>query len=141
MEMEVLKAIFFNLVTTTPIFIVWAIGIVLALSRWRRHPRASQFTIVALIVMIVVTVATRIIYILLPMTMRSSGWSPTEMAIIYNVIGIGSTLIQAIAWAMILWAIFGWRDQSKKENLYPPAPPAFGDEPREQSATPGFTQR
>jgi hypothetical protein len=131
MEMEVLKAIFFNLVTTTPIFIVWAIGIVLALSRWRRHPRASQFTIVALIVMIVVTVATRIIYILLPMTMRSSGWSPTEMAIIYN----------AIAWAMILWAIFGWRDQSKKENLYPPAPPAFGDEPREQSATPGFTQR
>jgi hypothetical protein len=141
-EIEALvAALFTNLATAAPLFIVWAIGIVLALSRWRRHPRVSQFAIIAFAVMIVATVITRIIYILLPVMMRNAYWAASEFGTIYTAIGIVSTLVETVASGLLLWAIFGWREQSKKENLFPPEPPSYGNEPREQGATSGFTQR
>jgi hypothetical protein len=140
-DMAVLTAILARIATLTPIIIAWAIGIVLALARWKRHPRVSLFALVAFVVMIVTTIITSVLYIWLPMTIRNSGWSVAQISTILAGVGIVSTVIQAVAWAMVLWAIFGWRDQRKEENLFPPAPPAFGNAPREQSATPGFTQR
>jgi hypothetical protein len=123
-----------------PVIIVWVIGIALALSRWRRHPRVSQFALIACAVMIINTVVTKFLTIWMPLAMRDNGWTSAQIGSIFAAIGIITALISAAAWALVICAIFGWRDQRQKENYSHPGPPIFGNEPREQNATPIFPQ-
>ena len=138
--MEALIPTLGAIAVSTPIIIVWVIAIVLALLRWQRHPRVSQFVIIACAVMIVNLVVSRFITIWLPITMRDRGWTMSQIGLIFSAIGIVSALIAAAAWVMILCAIFGWREGGQKQDFFPPAPPTFGNEPREQHASPGFQQ-
>jgi hypothetical protein len=126
---------------STPVIIVWLIGIVLALSRWRRHPQVSRLALIALAISIVNLIVNRFISIWAPLTMRDNGWTTYQIGLFFTALGIITALISAAAWALVICAIFGWRDQRQKENLFPPAPPTFGHEPREQDVTPGFSQR
>jgi len=138
LPMEALIPTLSAIAISTPAIIVWAIGIVLALSRWRRHPRVSQFALIACAVMIVNLVVGRFLTIWLPIKMRDSGWTMSQIGPIFTAIGLITALISAAAWTLVICAIFGWRDQRKKENIFPPAPPTYGNEPREQQASPGF---
>jgi len=138
--MNTLVTILSTIVISLPVIIVWVIGIALALSRWWRRPRVSQFALIACAVMIINTVASRSLTVWLPLAMRDYGWTTVQIGSIFTAIGIITALISATAWALVICAIFGWRDQRQKENLFPPAPPTFGDEPREQYASPGFLQ-
>jgi len=139
--MNTLVTILSTIVISLPAIIVWVIGIALALSRWRRHPRVSQFALIACAVMIINTVANRSLTIWMPLAMRDYGWTAVQIGSFFSAIGIISSLISATAWTLVICAIFGWRDQRQKENLFPPAPPTYGNEPREQNVTPGFSQR
>ena len=134
--MNTLVTILSTIVISLPAIIVWVIGIALALSRWRRHPRVSQFALIACAVMIINTVANRSLTIWMPLAMRDYGWTAVQIGSFFSAIGIISSLISATAWTLVICAIFGWRDQRQKENFFPPAPPTFGNEPREQNATP-----
>src|SRR5262244_1302505 len=116
LPMEALIPTLSAIAISTPAIIVWAIGIVLALSRWRRHPRVSQFALVAFALMIGATVVIRALYLWLPIVMRNRGWSTSEFGTFSAAIGIVSTLINAAAWAFVICAIFGWRDRGQKEN-------------------------
>jgi hypothetical protein len=119
------------------IVIIWVIGVVFALSRWRRHPRVSLFALLAFGIMLV----SRFQGVLLPPIMMNYGWTEDQIGpIFFTVINLITGLTSAVAWAFVLCAIFGWRAQRQKENLFPPAPPTFGNEPREQDASPGFPQ-
>ena len=73
--------------------------------------------------------------------MRDNGWTTSQIGLFFSALGIITALIGAAAWALVICAIFGWRDQRQKENLFPPAPPDYSNEPREQNATFGFPQR
>jgi hypothetical protein len=135
-RMNTLVTILSTIVISLPAIIVWVIGIALALSRWRRRPRVSQFALIACAVMIINTVANRSLTIWMPLAMRDYGWTAVQIGSFFTTIGIITSLISATAWTLVICAIFGWRDQRQKENLFPPAPPTFGNEPREQNATP-----
>ena len=134
--MNTLVTILSTIVISLPVIIVWVIGIALALSRWRRHPRVSQFALIACAVMIINTAANRSLTIWMPLAMRDYGWTAVQIGSFFSAIGIITSLISATAWTLVICAVFGWRDQRQKENLFPPAPPTFGNEPREQHASP-----
>jgi hypothetical protein len=138
LRMEALIPTLSAIAVSTPLILVWVIGIVLAFSRWQRHPRVSQFTLIACAAMIANIVVGRFLTIGLPITMRDSGWTTSQIGLIYAAIGIVSALIAAAAWIMILCAIFGWRDGRQKQDFFPPAPPTFGNEPREQHTSLDF---
>src|SRR5262245_61278560 len=139
--MEALIPTLSAIAISTPVIIVWVIGIIWALSRWRRHPQVSRYALIAFAISIVNLIVNRFISIWAPLTMRDNGWTATQMGMFLSAFGIITALISAVAWALVICAIFGWRDQRQKENLFPPAPPTFGHEPREQNVTPGFLQR
>ena len=128
------------LVVSLPVIIVWVIGIALALSRWRRYPQVSRFALIAFAISIVNMVVNRFLTVWLPMTMRDSGWTTAQIGTMFSAIGFITALISAIAWALVLCAIFGWRDGRLKQDFFPPPPPTFGNEPRGQHASPGFPQ-
>jgi hypothetical protein len=133
--MEELSFLF--VIVISALVIIWVSGVVLALSRWRRHPRVSLFALLAFGIMLI----SRFQSVLLPPIMINYGWTADQSGPIFLAVnGLISGLTSAVAWAFVLCAIFGWRDQRQKENLFPPAPPTFGDEPREQHASPGFQQ-
>ena len=136
--MEYLGPTLITLTTLMPVVIVWLIGVILAISRWRSHPQVSLFVIIAFVVMMGAAVVSRVTAMWAPMMMRERGWSMSEVGTIITSINIAYALINATAWALVLCAIFGWRAHPKKENLFPPGPPAFSNEPREQKATPDF---
>jgi hypothetical protein len=138
--MEYLAPTLIALTTLIPMAVVWLIGIGLALSRWRRHPRVSLFVIIAFVVMMGATLAVRVTSMWAPMLMNRRGWSMSEVGTIFTAINLVYALINAAAWALILSAIFGWRARPEKENLFPPPPPVFGNEPRKQDAPPGFSE-
>jgi hypothetical protein len=109
--------------------IVWVIGVALAISRWRRHPRVSLFALFAFAIMLV----SRFQNVLLPPIMVRYGWTESQIGpIFFTVINLITGLTSVVAWALVLCAIFGWRDGSQKQNFSPPEPPTFGNEPREQ---------
>jgi hypothetical protein len=110
------------LTTLIPVFIVWLIGAILAISRWRRHPRVSLFVIIAFVVMMGATVIFRVVSMWAPMIMRDRDWSMGEFGAILTAINFVYALVNAAAWTLVLCAIFGWRANSEKQNLFPPAP-------------------
>jgi hypothetical protein len=116
------------------LIIVWVIGIALALTRWRRHPRVSLFALIAFVLMIV----NRFLYLALPPMIRHYSWTEDYVESIYLVVDISNILVNTAVWALVICAIFGWRNQRQKESLFPPAPPTFDHNPREQNATPGI---
>jgi hypothetical protein len=134
--MEVLIPILNAIATSAPVIIVWMIGIALALSRWRRHPRVSLFVLIAFAVSIVNLVVNRFLIIWLPLKIRDYGLTANQTGSIFFAVTIIAALVSAVAWALVLCAIFGWRDSREKQDLFPPAPPTFGNKPREQNATP-----
>lgn len=111
------------------VVIIWVIGFVLALSRWRRHPRVSLFALLAFGIILV----SRFQRVLLLPIIHYYGWTADQMGTIsFTVIGLITGLSSVVAWAFVLCAIFGWRDGPQKQYFSPPEPPTFGNEPREQ---------
>jgi hypothetical protein len=128
--MEIIYTLTLIVIFTT--LVIWVIGIALALSRWRRHPRVSLFALLALVMMLV----SRFLHFSLPLVIRDYDWTEDQIRSVYTAVNAINILINAGAWTLVICAIFGWRDGPQKQNFPPPARPTFDNEPREQNATP-----
>lgn len=108
---------YLTIVLTSPAVVIWLIGAALALTRWRRHPRVSLFALLAFAMLLV----NRSLSVFLPI-MRSYGWSEFEPgSVFFTVVWIINALTSIVAWAFVLCAIFGWRDEPQKQNPSPVA--------------------
>jgi hypothetical protein len=129
-RMDVLISL--SAIVMSAVVIIWVIGVVVALSRWRRHPRVSLFALLAFAVMLV----SRFVGVALPPIAHAYGWTEDEIRPIYSLaVALFTTLTSAVAWAFVLCAIFGWRDRLQKQNIPLPPPSTFGNEPGAQNAT------
>jgi hypothetical protein len=90
-----------------PMFIVWFIGLVIALVRWPRCPAVSMLVIAAIAVAGMTSIATQAFYIALPRY-----WDTASFARIAGIIGVASAVVHACAWACMLAAAFMGRDSS-----------------------------
>jgi hypothetical protein len=132
--MESIFPVIFSLMMAVPNVLVWLIGIILAVSRWRRHPRVSQISVVAFVIMIVITIISRFLNALLPMAMHDRGWTSDQIGSIFTVVGAITTLTSAVVWALVLWAIFGWRN-GQQQQFVPASQPSFVNDQPGPSAT------
>jgi hypothetical protein len=112
--------------------IIWVIGAVMALSRWRPHPRVSLFALLAFGMLLV----SRFQSLALPPIVRNYGWTEENIGPdIFPIVELINSLSSVVAWAFVLCAIFGWRDKPQKQNIPPPSPSTFGNEPSAQNTT------
>ena len=84
-----------------PMFIVWFIGLVIALVRWPRCPGVSALVFAAIVVAGGTNIATQVIYAVLPRV-----WEPMQFARVAAIIGFASAFVSAGAWGCMLTAAF-----------------------------------
>jgi hypothetical protein len=112
----------------SPLILVWLAGIILALIFWRRHPAVSLLTFLASLVFLVKGLLTTWLYHQLPHWIVERNWTHEQIDRVYFFIGISNTVVSALLWGLMLWAIFGWRtgrgDRMRWEKALGGAPPA-----------------
>ena len=93
-----------------PALVVWIVGIVLAWVTRQRHPQVSLFAGVAFALQILQSLCGTLLYYWVA-TQGYAGWGSVRASWILNVAAFVQTGISAIAWALILVALFRWRYQ------------------------------
>jgi len=99
-------AVLISLGHMLPMFIVWLIGMVIAVVRWPRCPAVSMLVIAAIMVAGMTSIATQAFYIVLPRY-----WDTANFARIAGIIGLASAFVHACAWACMLAAAFLGREK------------------------------
>jgi hypothetical protein len=98
-----------SLAVQLPLYLVWAAGAVVAVTRYGRHPRPSTLVLIGLLALFVVRVGQTVLDVMLPEITRLYSLSLSQIAIFIGVLGFVTTLLEAAAWALVLVAAFGWR--------------------------------
>ena len=112
--MEILYAVLTSLLTQFPVFLIWLVGGALCLVFWRRCPQAALLTLIALVMFFVISLLDNYLSVALPQVYaRERGWSANQIGVYFTVKAVLSSLARAIAWALLLLAIFGWRGGKK----------------------------
>jgi hypothetical protein len=106
---HLISAVLASLLFQSPILLVWFAGFILALVYWRRHPRASLFTIIALVIFLVETLVDTYLNLWLPFQLSERNIAAGQIGQIYMVKGIVTSIIGAVAWGLIVAAIFSGR--------------------------------
>ncbi len=98
-----------------PSVVVWTIGLILAVVRWRRHPRVSAFFAIAMVVLIGVSIFGPVGWYLIAVNYRPGNvwtdWHSTALQ-------LASTGLHVIGYALILVAVF-----SDRQPMWRFAPP------------------
>jgi hypothetical protein len=94
--------------TQLPLYLVWLVGIGLAIARWERQPRVSLFTLIALAILLVTSVVSAYISVQMTVSFVEWGWSSAKIGIFFTVYRIIHAMLETIAFVLLLIAIFGW---------------------------------
>lgn len=107
--MEYLPAIGSSLLVHGPVYVAMVVGIVLAIARWDRHPRASMFASVAFVGLILLNVAGTTVGVTLPLSMIHRGASASEVGVYMAAFSVGSSILQSLCWGLLIAALYGER--------------------------------
>jgi cytochrome c biogenesis factor len=112
---------FFNSITATlPMLLVYAVGLVVALTYRQRAPRASLLTITGCISLLVLTAIGPLIQQQMIRVMRSS---PSSLGLSLMAVSLALNILRAIATSVILVAVFIDRPQFAEPEGFEPLPP------------------
>jgi hypothetical protein len=110
-----------DLLWSLPSFTVSIIAMAVALNRWKRHPTVSALVLISVGMLIVVGLVHRIGARLIVDQANAGGWGSESIDVYLGVLSIGALPIRISAWAMLLVALFGWRERPADQ----PRTPAF----------------
>jgi hypothetical protein len=108
-----------SLVLMSPVLVVDLVGVSLALVWWRRHPRVSLLTLLAIGLLVSVAVGGSFVFAWLPDHLQQRGWKFEEIIVLYPVMALIRNALGAMAYALLLGAIFAGR--SSKDRLQKPS--------------------
>lgn len=114
--MDYVASIMGEVLVQLPLYITWLVGIVLALVRWKRHPRVSLMTVIALTSMLVLTIAFTSDNLWLPFLIKNLGLGPIDIGPILLIRIIPEFILLPGVWIVLLAAIFGGRKPKAQAN-------------------------
>jgi len=101
----VLRATLTQFLFEVPLYIVWAVGAILCLVRWRRHSTVSLLALIAILLFFLLSITGTLTVFVLPVIWRGSLAPLTTIRTIVQVFG------SVIGWMLLLAAVFGWRSE------------------------------
>ena len=99
-----------------PAFIAWIVGIILAAARWRKHPNVSLFTVISLSIFVLVALIGAFVNAGTMAAVSRGDLDAAQIGVVFMVSGILFSLLDAVAWALLLMAIFRWRDADNPDT-------------------------
>ena len=109
MDKSALIASASSLLTRVPLLVVYGVAIGYAVVRWDKHPQVSLLVVLAIAGLALQVVAGTFIATWIPMHLRQSGKTASEMGAFISLYGVVSAVFAAGFWGMLVAAIFGWR--------------------------------
>src|SRR5262249_12834720 len=103
-----------SLVSMSPVLVVDLVGVILALVRWRRHPRVSLLTLLAIGLFVSVGVGGSFVFAWLPDHLKQRGWTFEEIIVLYPVMNLIGSALGAVAYGLLLGAIFAGRSSKNR---------------------------
>jgi hypothetical protein len=97
-----------------PLLLVWLVGVILAFVHWGRHPKVSLLFLIATLMLFLRLVAGTWVGIGLVRILHWSGMGITNIGLVQLGSRVLLSLIGAVAWGLLLVAVFGWRKQAKE---------------------------
>jgi FtsH-binding integral membrane protein len=101
------------LATNIPIYLIWVVGFILAVIRWRRHPEVSSLVLFALLVLFTLSIASAMQSMLPIYLTQELDYSYTQVSMLIGGIGIVQIILSAGAWIAVIVALFGWRKSNQ----------------------------
>ena len=89
--------LFAAILTQLPVYLVWLVGLILALATWKKHASVSLVALIAFVVLFLLALFTQ-----LSTPHYGVNWGQAGVAFL-------EALIRAGAWGLVLAAVFGWR--------------------------------
>jgi hypothetical protein len=113
---EYLPSILGAVALQAPVYLIWLGGILLAILTWRKNPRVSLLSVIALALLLLNSILGTVLNSLIPIMMQRSGMDFRQFGMISLIRGLLQTVIACVAWILVLAAVFGWR---KQQNATP----------------------
>jgi hypothetical protein len=116
---EIFHLLWTQFLPQLPLYLVWLIGMFLALVRWRRHPTPSLLALIAFILFLTSAISGTLLFAWVlwqrDSTEITRGW-------MFSFIALGRTVVNTGAWVLLLLALFGWRTppQPRRVPRYEP---------------------
>lgn len=107
-----------------PLYLVYLIGSIGAIIRWKRHPRASLFLIVSIAISFVTAIILTIVQMWLPYYLATLKVDAVSISYYFYGLNVIGNLIRALTFVFVLLAVFVERS---------PAPPGLGKTADEKS--------
>jgi hypothetical protein len=111
-----------------PLFLVWLIGLIVAIVRWGRHPRVSGLILVGVFAAAGATFGAQIVFRLIPVLFKDG-----DFGRIFPLVSGFASLVHALAWTCLLLAAFSGREATPgntpfgaQDALPPVKPPKVG---------------
>ena len=99
-----------SLATMLPVILVEGALLVMAVVKAREYPRVSMYAGSAAALMLVVGIVSRVLSVTLPMQLRDSGRSISDVTVMMSAVGIGASVLHALALALLVAAVFAERE-------------------------------
>ena len=111
------NAMLMQMLWIVPIFLVCLFGLVLAISRWGRHPRAALLVTLGVSVLLVAAVCQSVVYtFIMPRVM--AGHPAASASTIYGVVGFLFSLLHQSGLVLLILAAFAGRKPAAPPPLH-----------------------
>jgi hypothetical protein len=89
-----------------PFYVIWLVGLVVALVNWSKCPRPALLTVLALVLMFVASAANVFFWYAIT---SAGGLGGPDVAFKLSAVNWGFNFVRAVAYGLLFWAVFGWR--------------------------------
>ncbi len=92
-----------------PMLLVWVVGMALALLWWQRAPKVALVTCIVCGIFLLDALIGTAISVVLPGMLIEQGRDTAQIGTAFGLIGFVRSLLHAVLWAAVLFAIFSGR--------------------------------
>lgn len=103
-----------NYLVQFPLVIVWIAGIAVSLKYWKRYPKVSRLTLIAILILFGESMIDAYLNQQLPTIFQQHKLDTRQILYIYFIKDLIQSLLIAAAWVLLIVAMFHWRSKRDK---------------------------
>lgn len=114
--MDLATSLFGAFLPSVPVYLAWLAGAVVAIARWRQHPRVSLLVIGALAILLFGSIVAGAFSAILPALLVRTD-APEAAVSAAAFVAYARGLSDTLAFALLFWAVLADRDERARNAL------------------------